>query len=83
MIPKKPAPDLIRGGSRFAEKIMLNQKSGQYTNGQAYRSVASRNECAWKQLWPIRLYAAGGIAPIKQHARDGRSPAARPVTIGE
>jgi hypothetical protein len=22
MIPKKPAPDLIRGGSRFSEKIM-------------------------------------------------------------
>jgi amidohydrolase len=26
MIPKKPAPDLIRGGSRFSEKIMLRQK---------------------------------------------------------
>jgi hypothetical protein len=26
MIPKKPAPDLIRGGSRFSEKIMLKQK---------------------------------------------------------
>jgi len=25
MIPKKPAPDLIRGGHRFSEKIMLNQ----------------------------------------------------------
>ena len=23
MIPKKPAPDLIRGGSRFSEEIML------------------------------------------------------------
>src|ERR1700686_4217966 len=23
MIPKKPAPDLIRGGHRFSEKIML------------------------------------------------------------
>jgi hypothetical protein len=27
MIPKKPAPDLIRGGYRFSEKIMLQQKS--------------------------------------------------------
>jgi len=26
MIPKKPAPDLIRGGNRFSEKIMLNKK---------------------------------------------------------
>jgi len=25
MIPKKPAPDLIRGGYRFSEKIMLNR----------------------------------------------------------
>jgi len=25
MIPKKPAPDLIRGGNRFSEKIMLKQ----------------------------------------------------------
>jgi hypothetical protein len=26
MIPKKHAPDLIRGGCRFSEKIMLQQK---------------------------------------------------------
>jgi hypothetical protein len=25
MIPKKPALDLIRGGYRFSEKIMLHQ----------------------------------------------------------
>ena len=25
MIPKKPAPDLIRAGYRFSEKIMLQQ----------------------------------------------------------
>jgi hypothetical protein len=27
MIPKKPAPDLIRGVKRFSEKIMLKQGS--------------------------------------------------------
>jgi len=27
MIPKKPAPDLIRGENRFSEKIMLEQKA--------------------------------------------------------
>ena len=27
MIPKKPAPDLIRGGRRFSEKIMLKLKN--------------------------------------------------------
>ena len=26
MIPKKPAPDLIRGGYRFSEKTMLTNK---------------------------------------------------------
>jgi hypothetical protein len=26
MIPKKPAPDLIRGGNRFSEEIMLKQE---------------------------------------------------------
>ena len=25
MIPKKPAPDLIRGGNRFSDKIMLKE----------------------------------------------------------
>jgi hypothetical protein len=25
--PEKPAPDLIRGGNRFSEKIMLNQEA--------------------------------------------------------
>jgi hypothetical protein len=27
MIPKKPAPDLIRGGNRFSEKIMPEQNA--------------------------------------------------------
>jgi hypothetical protein len=27
MIRKKPAPDPIRGGNRFSEKIMLHQKA--------------------------------------------------------
>jgi hypothetical protein len=27
MIPKKLAPDLIRGGNRFSEKIMLEGES--------------------------------------------------------
>jgi hypothetical protein len=28
MIPKKPAPDLIRGGRRFSEKIIFQQEYG-------------------------------------------------------
>jgi hypothetical protein len=35
MIPKKPAPDLIRGGSRFSEKITLKQKLARATRGLA------------------------------------------------
>jgi len=27
MIPKKLAPDLIRGGNQFSEKIMLKQQT--------------------------------------------------------
>jgi len=27
MIPKKPAPDLIRGGNRFSDKIMLKKRT--------------------------------------------------------
>ncbi len=26
MIPKKPAPDLIRGGNRFSDQIMREEK---------------------------------------------------------
>jgi hypothetical protein len=38
MIPKKPAPDLIRGGNRFSDKIMLKKDSAprvrrRYTSG--------------------------------------------------
>src|SRR5262245_26020302 len=42
MIPKKPAPDLIRGAQRFSEKIMLKQagqRSGSTTGGRAWRRV--------------------------------------------
>jgi hypothetical protein len=33
MIPQKPAPDLIRGGNRFSDKIML--KRSNYTGWSA------------------------------------------------
>jgi len=47
MIPKKPAPDLIRGGPRFSEKIMLNQKAGASSDSTKIRlqpANPSRNE---------------------------------------
>ena len=30
MIPKKPAPHLMRGGNRFSDKIMLKQEGVKY-----------------------------------------------------
>src|SRR5690349_1377626 len=33
MIPKKPAPDLIRGVQRFSEKVMLHE---QHTDGTSF-----------------------------------------------
>src|ERR1700738_2129168 len=38
MIPKKPAPDLIRGGYRFSDKIMLHK-----TPAARYRSCMSED----------------------------------------
>jgi len=38
MIPKKPAPDLIRGENWFSEKIMLNQR----INARSLRAAVSR-----------------------------------------
>ena len=39
MIPKKPAPDLIRGGHRFSEKIMREKKG--------YTSIPSGTRIAY------------------------------------
>jgi hypothetical protein len=40
MIPKKPAPDVIRGGYRFSEKIMLQQKAcNRLMRQRAYRPL--------------------------------------------
>jgi hypothetical protein len=36
MIPKRPAPDLIRGGNRLSEKIMLKVS---WIAAQAHRSA--------------------------------------------
>jgi hypothetical protein len=39
MIPKKPAPDLIRGGRRFSEKIMRNNKLKRNDGSTPFASV--------------------------------------------
>jgi hypothetical protein len=43
MIPKKPAPDLIRGGYRFSDKIMLKQKEPKALPGKLHSRNDARN----------------------------------------
>ena len=45
MIPKKPAPDLIRGGYRFSQKIMLQEARDLFANGQ---DAACYDRCGWR-----------------------------------
>src|SRR5262245_42664792 len=46
MIPKKPAPDLIRGGNRFSEKIMLEQETGRDDDSKkSPPDLAARAKC--------------------------------------
>jgi hypothetical protein len=44
MIPKKPAPDLIRGVQRFSEKIMPQQLSECQGNSAATLTLAVASE---------------------------------------
>jgi integration host factor subunit beta len=44
LIPKKPAPDLIRGGYRFSEKIMLQQYSGELSLAQRRTAAMIKSE---------------------------------------
>src|SRR5260370_26175800 len=41
MIPKKPAPDAIRGGYRFSEKIMLQQQAGSAVGQEVFLDVVA------------------------------------------
>src|SRR5664279_1323856 len=49
MIPKKPAPDLIRGGNRFSDKIMRHYRSS--TLSQVF-SVAA-DSCTALHPWGL------------------------------
>src|SRR6185369_2062390 len=58
MIPKRPAPDLIRSGYRFSEKIMLKQEA--LRNGG--RRLAGDCCRVKKRRSVMRLHIAGAIA---------------------
>jgi len=60
MIPKKPAPDLIRGGYRFSEKIMLKQEAGA---GWRFKEKSSRSSPATIRLndWRSSMEASTSL----------------------
>src|SRR3977135_4090258 len=74
MIPKKPAPDLIRGGGRFSEKIMLKIQKPRSTVAGGRDRVATPPPATIVRapLWRAALRRAplcGGMAEwLKAHA---------------
>src|SRR5208337_4111283 len=62
MIPKKPAPDLIRGGPRFSEKIMLQRKTAALFGGLGTRIARHRLGAGGDRLDDIVI--AGAAAQV-------------------
>jgi hypothetical protein len=68
MIPKKPAPDLIRGGNRFSEKIMLKQKAS-----VPIPKFATPRGTDWSELRNQRgtsTHRVASVAMVQKFARD-------------
>ena len=73
MIPKKPAPDLIRGGYRFSEKIMLKQE--REARRGARLSALHRGSCQRAFARFAQLQARlPGDAVASMHLLGGRYP---------
>src|SRR5215471_20945625 len=72
MIPKKPAPDLIRGGYRFSEKIMLHHRLERDDE-----SKRSHHALAAPSLGPGRQYQA--LDPIRHLFQAQAAVEHRPV----
>src|SRR6266849_5142327 len=62
MIPKKPAPDVIRGGYRFSDKIMLQQKAGASTAERG----AERREIPHDEIGLMRRLAERPAAAVDE-----------------
>ena len=70
MIPKKPAPDLIRGGYRFSEMIMLRKRAAGRTRVKAFAyfigalivlaGAARADDYPSRPITLVVPYAAGG-----------------------
>jgi hypothetical protein len=67
MIPKKPAPDLIRGGYRFSEKIML-----QYKKHDPEKACPGLDP-GWVPVSRLREALARAVIWLDASAGEGRS----------
>jgi hypothetical protein len=78
MIPKKPAPDLIRGGNRFSEKIMFKGKK--LARRRIGRVIRGGRLCQRAQTgWAKTITECAGLSRHRhgQTIRLGGAPAAR------
>ena len=73
MIPKKPAPHLMRGGNRFSEKIMLHQKAGAGWQFEGKPSCSKeRNEHGDHRSHRIILGRGSCVGPVVDREKPKR-----------
>jgi hypothetical protein len=77
MIPKKPAPDLIRDGSRFSLKIMLQLEL--YT---IYQRQAAQKRCASERAETQELWRFAGQRSAAWAVEAFAAPHPRTVHVG-
>src|SRR5208337_4985016 len=90
MIRKKPAPDLIRGGNRFSEKIMLQQKprgGDHLSRSGSTRKISTPRMTIVKRKaasWPFQLrdchMARYSPATTKKPKNQTPKPTVKPAT---
>ena len=79
MVPKKPAPDLIRGGNRFSDKIMLKRKTSMMKiAGLAFMLMAASSNALAQER--VTFPSADGKTTLTGYVfmpakRDARMPA--------
>jgi hypothetical protein len=83
MIPKKPAPDLIRGGYRFSEKIMLNQEAkAKFRFNQNHFALAMLDSAGWvrsQSAWFHPLFKM--LTPWREPGHRGEIVSVEPAGL--
>src|SRR5689334_7408728 len=78
MIPKKLAPDLIRGGNRFRKKIMLKTKSDlgpiQTDRIKGYRHSVVLPDFAGGDLQAVSIFLRTPSTPARSNLAGGVAP---------